>query len=71
LTNLAQVWSTLPTAEILAEAAANTVRTPINMQGAAAQAAVATGLDHQLLYDYRCVLCVWILLPRLRVVGLD
>jgi hypothetical protein len=49
-----QVWSSLPTAEVLAQAAANTVRPALNTRGAAYAAAVAAGLDPQLLYDYRC-----------------
>lgn len=49
-----QVWSTLPTAEVLAQAAANTVRPAFNTRGSAYAAAVAAGLDPQLLYDYRC-----------------
>jgi hypothetical protein len=49
-----QVWSTLPTAEVLAQAAANTVRPALNTRSSAYAAAVAAGLDPQLLYDYRC-----------------
>ncbi|WIA41790.1 hypothetical protein OEZ86_009122 [Tetradesmus obliquus] len=49
-----KVWSTLPTAEVLAQAAANTVRPALNTRGSAYAAAVAAGLDPQLLYDYRC-----------------
>jgi hypothetical protein len=49
-----QVWSSLPIAEVLAQAAANTVRPALNTRGAAYAAAVAAGLDPQLLYDYRC-----------------
>jgi hypothetical protein len=49
-----QVWSSLPTAEVLAQAAANTVRPALNTRGSAYAAAVAAGLDPQLLYDYRC-----------------
>jgi hypothetical protein len=49
-----QVWSSLPTTEVLAQAAANTVRPALDTRGAAYAAAVAAGLDPQLLYDYRC-----------------
>jgi len=48
-----QVWTGLPTGEMLAEAAANTVRPPLNPNSPAVQAAAAAGLDPQLLYDYR------------------
>lgn len=48
-----QVWASLPTAEMLAEAAANTVRSPVNPDSPAVKAAEAAGLDPQLLYDYR------------------
>lgn len=49
-----QVWSRLSTADVLAQAAANTVRPALNPSGPAYQTAVANGLDPQLLYDYRC-----------------
>jgi hypothetical protein len=52
-----QVWTSLPTGEMLSEAAANMVRPPINLNSPAVKAVAAAGLDVQLLYDYRC--CVW------------
>lgn len=48
-----QVWTSLPTDTMLAEAAANTVQPPIDPNSKAVKAAGAAGLDVQLLYDYR------------------
>lgn len=48
-----QVWTSLPTGEMLSEAAANTVRPPLNLNSPAVKAVAAAGLDVQLLYDYR------------------
>lgn len=49
-----QVWSRLPTAEVLAQAAANTVRPALNLKSKAYRNAIEKGQDPQLLYDYRC-----------------
>jgi hypothetical protein len=49
-----QVWSELPTDEVIAQAEANTIRPPINLNAPEALATVAAGLDPQVMYDYRC-----------------
>eukprot|EP00775_Hariotina_reticulata_P012274 gene12274-12411_t len=49
-----KVWSELPTDEVIAQAEASTVRPPIDCNTPEAKAAVAAGLDPQILYDYRC-----------------
>lgn len=48
-----QVWTSLPTGEMLSEAAARTVRPPLNPDSPAVVAVTAAGLDARLLYDYR------------------
>lgn len=44
----------LPTEDILADAAANTMPMAVNERSPAVAKAIAEGLDPKLLYDYRC-----------------
>lgn len=50
----AQVWTQLPTEQVLAQAAAATVAAPLQRDSPACAAVLAEGLDPQLVYDYRC-----------------